>query len=96
MNEDIFAGQWKEMRGASRSWWGKLTDDDFEWIGGCGGAGSGISIATILVAIQGAVPRTRHGKRQTGNCGVDSCYSPLSFILTGRYCITPQISETLH
>ena len=34
MNEDIFTGQWKEMRGALRSWWGKLTDDDFEWIGG--------------------------------------------------------------
>ena len=34
MNEDIFAGQWKEMRGTLRSWWGKLSDDDFEWIGG--------------------------------------------------------------
>ena len=34
MNEDIFAGQWKEMRGQLKSWWGKLTDDDFEWIGG--------------------------------------------------------------
>jgi uncharacterized protein YjbJ (UPF0337 family) len=34
MNNDIFAGQWKAMRGALRSWWGKLTDDDFERIGG--------------------------------------------------------------
>jgi uncharacterized protein YjbJ (UPF0337 family) len=34
MNNDIFAGQWKEMQGALRSWWGKLTDDDFERIGG--------------------------------------------------------------
>ena len=34
MTEDVFAGQWKEMRGALKSWWGKLTDDDFEWIGG--------------------------------------------------------------
>jgi uncharacterized protein YjbJ (UPF0337 family) len=34
MNNDIFAGQWKEMRGALRSWWGKLTDDDLERIGG--------------------------------------------------------------
>ena len=34
MNNDIFAGQWKEMRGALRSWWGKLTDDEFERIGG--------------------------------------------------------------
>jgi uncharacterized protein YjbJ (UPF0337 family) len=34
MNDDTFAGQWKQMRGALRSWWGALTDDDFEKIGG--------------------------------------------------------------
>jgi uncharacterized protein YjbJ (UPF0337 family) len=34
MNEDIFAGQWKQMRGELRSWWGKLADDDFDKIGG--------------------------------------------------------------
>jgi uncharacterized protein YjbJ (UPF0337 family) len=34
MNDDIFAGQWKQMRGALKSWWGALTDDDFEKIGG--------------------------------------------------------------
>jgi uncharacterized protein YjbJ (UPF0337 family) len=34
MNHDIFAGQWKQMRGTLKSWWGKLSDDDFEWIGG--------------------------------------------------------------
>jgi uncharacterized protein YjbJ (UPF0337 family) len=34
MNNDIFAGQWRQMRGTLRSWWGKLTDDDFDWIGG--------------------------------------------------------------
>jgi uncharacterized protein YjbJ (UPF0337 family) len=34
MNEDILAAQWKEMRGELKSWWGKLTDDDFEWISG--------------------------------------------------------------
>lgn len=34
MNEDIFAGQWQQMRGALKSWWGRLTDDDFERIGG--------------------------------------------------------------
>jgi uncharacterized protein YjbJ (UPF0337 family) len=34
MNEDIFAGQWRQMQGELRSWWGKLTDDDFERIGG--------------------------------------------------------------
>ena len=34
MNQDIFTGQWKQMRGTLKSWWGKLADDDFEWIGG--------------------------------------------------------------
>jgi len=34
MNEDIFAGQWRQMRGELKSWWGKLTDDDFDRIGG--------------------------------------------------------------
>ena len=34
MNEDTFAGQWKQMRGTLKSWWGTLTDDDFERIGG--------------------------------------------------------------
>jgi uncharacterized protein YjbJ (UPF0337 family) len=34
MNQDIFAGQWRQMRGALKSWWGKLTDDDFDRIGG--------------------------------------------------------------
>jgi uncharacterized protein YjbJ (UPF0337 family) len=34
MNEEILAGQWKQMRGALKSWWGKLSDDDLENIGG--------------------------------------------------------------
>ena len=34
MKEDVFAGQWKQMRGELKSWWGKLTDDDFDRIGG--------------------------------------------------------------
>jgi uncharacterized protein YjbJ (UPF0337 family) len=34
MNEDTFAGQWNQMRGALKSWWGTLTDDDFEKIAG--------------------------------------------------------------
>lgn len=34
MNQDIFAGQWKHMRGELKAWWGKLADDDFERIGG--------------------------------------------------------------
>src|ERR1043166_622696 len=34
MNEDVFAGQWKQMRGELKSWWGKLADDDFDRIGG--------------------------------------------------------------
>jgi uncharacterized protein YjbJ (UPF0337 family) len=34
MNQDISVGQWRQMRGALKSWWGRLTDDDFDWIGG--------------------------------------------------------------
>jgi uncharacterized protein YjbJ (UPF0337 family) len=34
MNQDVFAGQWKQMRGELKSWWGKLADDDFDRIGG--------------------------------------------------------------
>src|SRR5919197_3807274 len=33
-NPDIFEGRWKQMRGELRSWWGRLTDDDLEQIGG--------------------------------------------------------------
>ena len=34
MNEDVFAGQWKQMRGELKTWWGRLADDDFDQIGG--------------------------------------------------------------
>jgi uncharacterized protein YjbJ (UPF0337 family) len=34
MNEDVFAGQWRQLRGTVKSWWGNLSDDDFEWVGG--------------------------------------------------------------
>lgn len=34
MNEDILVGNWRQLRGKLRSWWGNLSDDDFEWIGG--------------------------------------------------------------
>ncbi len=34
MNEDVFAGRWRELRGTLKSWWGNLSDDDFEWAGG--------------------------------------------------------------
>jgi uncharacterized protein YjbJ (UPF0337 family) len=34
MNHNIFAEQWKQMRGRLKSWWGKLSDDDFDWIEG--------------------------------------------------------------
>src|SRR4029453_3384339 len=34
MNQDIFAGQWKQMRGELKSWWGKIADDDLDRIGG--------------------------------------------------------------
>jgi uncharacterized protein YjbJ (UPF0337 family) len=34
MNEDILNGKWKQVRGKSREWWGKLTDDDLDVIDG--------------------------------------------------------------
>jgi uncharacterized protein YjbJ (UPF0337 family) len=34
MNEDVFVGQWKQMRGELKSWWAKLADDDLDRIGG--------------------------------------------------------------
>jgi len=34
LNQDVFAGWWRQMRGTLRSWWGKLTDDDVEKIAG--------------------------------------------------------------
>jgi uncharacterized protein YjbJ (UPF0337 family) len=34
MNWDQVQGKWKQLKGAVRSRWGKLTDDDLEFIGG--------------------------------------------------------------
>jgi uncharacterized protein YjbJ (UPF0337 family) len=34
MNTDTFEGQWRQMRGDLRSWWGRLSDNDFEKIAG--------------------------------------------------------------
>jgi uncharacterized protein YjbJ (UPF0337 family) len=34
LNRDTLVGQWKQLRGTLKSWWGKLTDDDFDKIAG--------------------------------------------------------------
>ena len=34
MNTDQLSGKWKQMRGAVKQQWGKLTDDDLEVIAG--------------------------------------------------------------
>jgi uncharacterized protein YjbJ (UPF0337 family) len=34
MNEDILQGNWKQMRGQVKEWWGNLTDDDLTKIDG--------------------------------------------------------------
>lgn len=34
MNKDVFEGKWKQMRGEAKVWWGKLTDDDLDKVGG--------------------------------------------------------------
>ncbi len=34
MNEDVFKGNWKQIKGNAKQWWGKLTDDDLDRIEG--------------------------------------------------------------
>ncbi|WP_448335628.1 CsbD family protein [Bellilinea sp.] len=34
MNNDIFEGKWKQLRGQAKIWWGELTDDDLEKVNG--------------------------------------------------------------
>ena len=34
MNEDILKGKWKEIKGAVKQKWGKLTDDDLTQVEG--------------------------------------------------------------
>lgn len=34
MNEDIIAGNWKQLKGKLKEQWGKLTDDDLDIIEG--------------------------------------------------------------
>lgn len=34
MNHDVIIGKWKQVRGKVKQWWGKLTDNDLDRIGG--------------------------------------------------------------
>ena len=34
MNNNILEGKWKQIRGQAKTWWGKITDDDLEKVGG--------------------------------------------------------------
>lgn len=34
MGNDILEGQWKQLRGQVKQWWGDLTDDDLDQING--------------------------------------------------------------
>ena len=34
MNSDILEGRWKQMRGSTKEWWGKLSDSDLDRIAG--------------------------------------------------------------
>jgi uncharacterized protein YjbJ (UPF0337 family) len=34
MNEDVFEGQWKQLKGRIKQAWGVLTDDEVDQIGG--------------------------------------------------------------
>jgi uncharacterized protein YjbJ (UPF0337 family) len=34
MNEDVLKGNWKQLKGTVKQWWGDLTDDDVQRIEG--------------------------------------------------------------
>ena len=34
MNEDVFKGKWRQLKGELKSQWGKLTDDDVDRLEG--------------------------------------------------------------
>jgi uncharacterized protein YjbJ (UPF0337 family) len=34
LNNDIFEGKWKQIRGEAKAWWGNLTDNDLDRAGG--------------------------------------------------------------
>jgi uncharacterized protein YjbJ (UPF0337 family) len=34
LNQDVFKGKWKQVKGEVKQWWGKLTDDDVNQIDG--------------------------------------------------------------
>jgi uncharacterized protein YjbJ (UPF0337 family) len=34
MNNDVFQGKWKQIRGQVKVWWGKFTDDDLDKVNG--------------------------------------------------------------
>jgi uncharacterized protein YjbJ (UPF0337 family) len=34
MNDDVFEGKWKQIRGQAKIWWGRLTDDDLDKVNG--------------------------------------------------------------
>jgi len=34
MNPDLLKGNWLQVKGRAKVWWGKLTDDDMERVGG--------------------------------------------------------------
>lgn len=34
MNDDVFAGKWKQFKGNVKQWWGDVTDDDVDRIEG--------------------------------------------------------------
>ena len=34
MNEDILEGNWRELRGRVKNWWGQLNDSDLDQIQG--------------------------------------------------------------
>ena len=57
MNEDILQGKWKQIQGDVKRWWGKLTDDDIQYI-----AGSSEKLVGILQERYGLNRQAAHEK----------------------------------
>lgn len=34
INNNVFEGKWKQVRGQAKVWWGKLTEDDLDKVDG--------------------------------------------------------------
>ena len=79
MDQDIFAGQWQQMRGTLKVWWGKLTDSDFERVGGQTDKLIGVlqeKYGYVRAQVQQEVERQGQDRR---NSAYNQCLYPMEF-----------------